>query len=464
MDDGTDLAALAAEAAAGSAAAQGRLMATYLPLARARASRLVNDHHSIDDVVQDAFVEVFATLGSLRDPDALPAWVSLAVRKHADRLRRTTRPVGVLDEREVPVLDGVDIAAERHDVQARVRAALVTAPDTDRRLLELRYLADWSVADLAGALGISDGAVRKRLHDARRRLRPALQDLRTEEVPDMTDYEQLLAQVHRPGELRLDDPPAVARPAAREPIATGLKIIDTLAPVARGATVEMVGPVGTGHLVLVVELAQRLNRNNREPAVVAAASSQQSFGAWSNLAKLVTELEDNARHAVVLGDRSEDAPVVVRDAHALARGLAASGVDVLFVVDKATAEAAGGAAGLKDLAGVSSGGGSITLILLDPYESGATAPPDAGMDTRLVFSLEQLSLGIFPALDPVESRATFDRSPLGDELRGMLARSNEIRRYFHQPMVVAQDFTGEAATWIDRLDAEAELDRLLHAV
>lgn len=49
----------------------------------------------------------------------------------------------------------------------------------------------------------------------------------------------------------------------------------------------MVGPAGTGHLVLVVELSYRLNRTDRESAVVAVASSKRSTGAWSHLGKLV---------------------------------------------------------------------------------------------------------------------------------------------------------------------------------
>lgn len=446
-------------AAAGEAEAQGELMTRYLPLARARAVRLV-DPSAVDDVVQDAFLDLFTTIDRLRHPEALPAWIALTVRKHADRHRRRLRPTTELSDDAVTE-DPLEAHAERSELKVRVRSALLAAGDRDRRLLELRYLAGWSIDDLADVLEVSNGVVRKRLHDARRRLRPALQDLHDRKAIPMTDYERHLGAVHAPDALDLGDPPPVARPAAREPIPTGLKILDVVAPISRGGTVEMVGPAGTGHLILVVELAQRLNRNDREPVVIAAASTRQSVGAWSNLAKLVTELEDNDRHAVVICEDPGDASATVRDAALLARGVAAAGVDVLLVVDKATSDDSGGPQALKQLAGLSPGGGSITVILLDPYEDGQPLPPDAGMDTRLVFSADQLARRIFPALDPVLSHAKFHTNTLTTDLRNLLVRSEEIRRYFDQPMVVAEDYTGEAPTWVDRTDAETELEDLL---
>jgi RNA polymerase sigma factor (sigma-70 family) len=217
---------LVAWAAGGDASARDQLLKRYSPLARSRASRLV-DQASVDDVVQEAFIEVFATLDRLRHPEALPAWVSLAVRKHADRHRRQRGRTAELTEDAI-LSEPVESATELSELITRVRAALMTAGDADRRLLELRYLADWSIDDLAQALGVTNGAVRKRLHDARGRLRPALQDLRDRKAMNMTNYLDLLGAVHRPNTLELGDPPAVARPPRREAIPTGLKVLDVL--------------------------------------------------------------------------------------------------------------------------------------------------------------------------------------------------------------------------------------------
>jgi RNA polymerase sigma-70 factor, ECF subfamily len=459
-----DLPSTVRRAASGDAVAQARLVTDFSALARATAVRLVDDPAAVDDVVQEAFVEVFAALAQLRHPKAFPAWVRLAVRKHADRHRRTRRPTAPLD--------GVDPSSARshHDDELvdqretarQVRAALAGLRADDRHLLELRYLADWSVAELAEALGITDGAVRKRLHDARRRARPTFRPHLEQEQPQMTDYESHLGRVYAPGELPLPPVPgAVARPTDREPLATGLKVIDTIAPLARGGTVELVGPAGTGHLVLVLELSYRLNRGDRESAIVAVGSTAPSGGARSNLAKLVTEVDEHDRHAVIECPEGGDAVRAIDDGRRLAHGLAASGLDVLLVVDRAIADVVGPAGGLKDLAGLSAGGGSVLLVLLDAYERGRALPADAGMDTRLVFSFEQVALGIYPALDPEASRGHFGDPELAAEVRRVLAASKELRHFFAQPMFMAETYTGVTATWVDREEGERELAGLL---
>lgn len=456
-------------AAAGDDRARHDLISAFRPLAVATARRLVAVD-LVDDVVQEALAELLAVLPRLRHPEAFPAWVRLTVRKHADRQHRRRRESAPLPETAGASAASGELGAavEQREAAASIRAALATLRRDDRHLLELRYLADWSIADLAAALDITESAVRKRLHDARRRARPVLAPLSQEKT--MTDYDRFLGHVHRPGELPFDGPPppAVQRTAVRTAIPTGLKILDAIAPIARGGTVELVGPAGTGHLVLVVELSYRLQRTAREAAVVGVGSTRLHRGARSNLAKLVTEVDEGGRHAVIeTGDDADGDQVrkALADGGRLAAGLAADGADVLLVVDRASAELAGPIATLKDLAGSSpvAGGGAVTLILVDAHERGAVLPPDAGMDTRLVFSLDQVALGVYPALDPVESRAHFTDPEHAEEVRRLLRAALDLRRAFAQPMFAAEAFTGESPTWVDREDGEREIRELLRS-
>ena len=460
MNDDRCLAERVRRAASGDVEAQQDLLASFRPLARATANRLVDDAAAVDDVVQDALAEVLVALPGLRHPEAFPAWVRLSVRKHAERHRRSRRPSQPLSTApEIARSD--DPTIEGRELARNVQSVLSTLRNDDRHLLELRYLADWSITELADALGISTGAARKRLHDARRRARPSLSPLMNKEQK-MSDHEQYLGRTYAPGDLSLDHAvPSVARPERREPMATGLKILDTVAPIARGGTVELVGPAGSGHLVLILELSYRLNRTEREAAIVAVGSRALSRGARSNVSKLVTDVPEHGRHAVIECAGAHDAERALGDGRALAHGLAGAGIDVLLVVDRATADFLGSPAKLKDLAGVSAGGGSITLILLDPYERGLPIPADAGMDTRLVFSLEHVALGIYPALDPAASRAHFLDQPLAEDVRRLLDAAAAVRQYFAQPMYAATEHTGVPATWVDAHDAEEDLRRLL---
>ena len=82
-------------------------------------------------------------------------------------------------------------------------------------------------------------------------------------------------------------------------------------------------------------------------------------------------------------------------------------------------------------------------------ERQAADPPALGLDTRLVFSVEQFSLGIFPAMDPVRSSSTIAGAGDGEAVRRRLADAAELRAWFHQPMFLAQDYTGEEGVWAD---------------
>jgi len=244
----------------GDATAREELLARFEPLVRATASRLI-DRDGVDDVVQTSFVVALERLPTLRTSAAFPSWLRLIVRKQASlqRQRPSTIPSWSL-EGPAPGAWEPESVLEDRTVAEAVHLALGELRDDDRRLLKLRYLAGWSNTDLARLLDVSDGALRKRLYDARRRLRPFVEHLNQETV--MTDYTRYLNKVH---DASLDISPV--RPLRRpgpDPTTTGLKVIDTMAPLRRGGTIELVGPAGTGQLVLAVELLYRLGRTTND--------------------------------------------------------------------------------------------------------------------------------------------------------------------------------------------------------
>jgi RNA polymerase sigma-70 factor (sigma-E family) len=140
---------------------------------------LCGDRHRAEDLVQEALARVYVRWHRrLARPIENPAAYAQTclTRVFLDSQRRRSsqeHPTEVLPERGV--------SGEDSDVRLALVAALAELAPLDRAVLVLRYLDDRSVADVAWALGCSEGAVRTRTSRALDRVRdvlgPSLADL-----------------------------------------------------------------------------------------------------------------------------------------------------------------------------------------------------------------------------------------------------------------------------------------------
>ena len=454
MSSEPDWVELVERARAGDAVAQGALLIQFTPLVRATASRLVGPG-DVDDVTQESFAVAIATLARLRVPEAFPAWLRLIVRKQAQRLRQ---PKSTFDVEALDASDDHDPAemATRRDVAAIVRVALNDASDGDRLLLELRYLAGWTNTELAAHLGITPGATRKRLHDARRRLRPALEHLNPKEPP-MTDLERFLGHIHA-HDLVVPDAPALHDPDSERTV-TGLKIVDTIAPIRRGGTIEMTGPAGMGQVVVAFEILYRLGRTPNEITCVAVGVQGATLGSQQDLGHVVTEPGIPGPNAAILCATVDQMPDAIESGARLAAGLAAAGRDVVLLVDGSSLDP-GLLTHIARFAGRAADG-AVTVVVIRALTRGADIPTPLEFDTTLVFSLEQFALGIFPAIDPTRSTSILPTTDDAAVVRTQLERAARTRSWFHQDLFVAADFTGNDGTWINPQDAVEDLHALL---
>jgi RNA polymerase sigma-70 factor (sigma-E family) len=133
--------------------------AHYRSLVRLSAL-LLGDAAVAEEVVQDAFVAMHGKWGRLREPDKAAAYLRQAVvNRSRSALRRR-----VVEERHAQRADAAGPSAEQsalHTLERdAVMAALRSLPQRQREVLVLRYYADLSEADIAGALSISQGAVK----------------------------------------------------------------------------------------------------------------------------------------------------------------------------------------------------------------------------------------------------------------------------------------------------------------
>lgn len=155
----------ATEAGSGpdAAALAGLYREHYLSLVRV-AIQLVDDQASAEDLVQDVFTRLQRS--SLRDIAYPRRYLITAVVNQARSVLRRRRVSRLsLVDREEPV-EAADGQALRDATSAAIWKAITRLPARQRQVVVLRYYADWSIPEIATALGVSRGAASSSLDRA----------------------------------------------------------------------------------------------------------------------------------------------------------------------------------------------------------------------------------------------------------------------------------------------------------
>lgn len=121
-----------------------------------------------DDLVQEAMIDAYRRWGRLAHYEAPRAWVRRGILQRAakvDRKRRNELDAQLRSVRQVPpVRDPGD------ELDPELQAALTALPMQQRAAMALHYLEDLSIAEIAEALGVSEGSVKTHLSRGRLRL------------------------------------------------------------------------------------------------------------------------------------------------------------------------------------------------------------------------------------------------------------------------------------------------------
>jgi RNA polymerase sigma-70 factor (ECF subfamily) len=139
------------------------------------AYRLVGDRHEAEDVAQEAYLRAYRALRGFRGEARFETWLyRITANTAMNHLRRRDRFGDVLaedDQRVVSIEEpgraALDDVVERDEIER----ALGTLPVGQRSVVLLKDVYGFSCAEIGEELGISEGAVKVRLHRARRRLK-----------------------------------------------------------------------------------------------------------------------------------------------------------------------------------------------------------------------------------------------------------------------------------------------------
>jgi F-type H+-transporting ATPase subunit beta len=312
--------------------------------------------------------------------------------------------------------------------------------------------------------------------------------------------------IHQPA------PDFASQATGREILVTGIKVIDLLAPYAKGGKIGLFGGAGVGKTVLIMELINNIAKVHSGYSVFAGVGERTREGndlyhEMIESGVIKTENLAESKVALVYGQMNE--PPGARARVALTGLTLAeqfrdqSGTDVLFFVDnifrftQAGSEVSALLGRIPSAVGyqptlatdmgalqeriTSTKNGSITSVQAiyvpaDDLTDPAPATSFAHLDATTVLSRAISELGIYPAVDPLDSTSRLlDPAVIGEEhynvarsVQGILqrykslqdiiailgmdelseedkltvARARKIQRFLSQPFDVAKVFTG----------------------
>jgi RNA polymerase sigma factor (sigma-70 family) len=140
--------------------------------------RLLSDYDLARDVVQDATLVALVSLERLRSADRFGAWLcGIALNLARRRLRDIRRPASERWTADVLTTASAEENLEAAEVAAIVKHAVSDLAPGQREAVLLFYWRGLTQAEIAAELGISPGAVKARMHQARASLQPKLSSL-----------------------------------------------------------------------------------------------------------------------------------------------------------------------------------------------------------------------------------------------------------------------------------------------
>ena len=315
--------------------------------------------------------------------------------------------------------------------------------------------------------------------------------------------------------IHRDAPPYAAQATKVEILETGIKVIDLICPVLKGGKVGLFGGAGVGKTVVIQELIHNIASNHGGYSVFAGVGERTREG--NDLYNEMKESGVLPKVAMVFGQMNEPPGARLRvalSALTMAEHFRdAEGKDVLLFIDnifrftQAGSEVSALLGRIPSAVGyqptlatemgilqeriTSTDKGSVTSVQAvyvpaDDLTDPAPATTFAHLDSTVVLNRSLSEIGIYPAVDPLDSSSTIlDPNIVGKEhyevarevqrvlqrykdlqdiiaILGMeelseadkelVARARKIQKFLSQPFFVAEQFTGTKGAFVTLAD------------
>ena len=174
---------LIARAAAGDRAAFHALVERHRPLVYRVAFQFAGNHHDADDIAQEVFIKVYQSLARFRQDAQFTSWLYRIAMNACIDHRRRQLPHLTHREMEDPELalestpagePGPEDCAAGAELGVALQGAIDQLPPRQRVIFVMRHYEVLKLHEIAAALGLQDGTVKRQLHSAVHRLRRVL--------------------------------------------------------------------------------------------------------------------------------------------------------------------------------------------------------------------------------------------------------------------------------------------------
>ena len=149
-------------------------------------SKTVNDPELAQDLLQETFIEIYQTIGNLKEPAAFLKWSRQIAYHKCTAYDRKAKAITV-DENEdgLSIFDTIeeertefipDEALDKEDLKQTIYAMIAELPMEQRSAILLRYFDEISVKEIAEIQGVSEGTVKSRLNYGRKAIQKSVED------------------------------------------------------------------------------------------------------------------------------------------------------------------------------------------------------------------------------------------------------------------------------------------------
>ncbi len=176
-------------------AAVGELYHRYWRAARAAAYGVTGDFALAEDAASEAFCAALENLSDLRDAVRFGPWLRTIVVRVARRLKRAKPAPPEIRRGESSFAQAPTAQAEQREMAMMIHEAVGNLSETLRETIGLFYFEGYSIEEAARFLDIPPGTVKRRLHEGRRRLRSAIEQIRQGDKPMDLQRERTLQRL-----------------------------------------------------------------------------------------------------------------------------------------------------------------------------------------------------------------------------------------------------------------------------